>query len=175
MLYFHHLGASTKAAPAIGAMGVRTPRTWNNFPKMNGIFWQKWTFLSPPWLQGEIRYGSGRGAPGKYGPPRCQICNTIPISCPFQKFQIHQVEGQNEWNLQFFFWVIFWRENFFRETEKWGLGIGRGLWHRKVEGVPKNLNRQSPQPNPHTFFFTLNWTHQKLNAPHYIFKYNIII
>ena len=38
MLIFHHLEASTKAAPDIGGIEVRTPRNWNYFSKMNGIF-----------------------------------------------------------------------------------------------------------------------------------------
>ena len=35
------------------------------------------------------------------------------------------------------------------------MGIGWGLWHRKNLRAPMYLNHQSPQPNPHTFFFTL--------------------
>ena len=35
------------------------------------------------------------------------------------------------------------------------MGIGWGLWHRKNLRAPVYLNHQSPQPNPHTFFFTI--------------------
>ena len=38
MRIFHHLWASTEAAPDIGGIGVRILRAWHYFSKMNGIF-----------------------------------------------------------------------------------------------------------------------------------------
>ena len=48
------------------------------------------------------------------------------------------------------------------------MGIGWRLYHRKITRVPKYLNDQSPQPNPHTFFFTLKNKVSKIHVPHYI-------
>ena len=49
------------------------------------------------------------------------------------------------------FFIIYNKKN----GEKKIMGIGRGLWHRENLRAPMYLNHQSPQPNPHTFFFTL--------------------
>ena len=38
MILLHHMGASTKAAPAIGGIGIGTFRNWNNFPKKGPFF-----------------------------------------------------------------------------------------------------------------------------------------
>ena len=54
-------------------------------------------------------------------------------------------------------YVTYFGDNFLiiYNKKKWKkiiMGIGWGLCHRKIARVPKYLNNQSPQPNPHTFF-----------------------
>ena len=50
MLFFHHFGASTKAAPDMGGFVVRTPSNWLHFSKMNGKIA---IFLSAPGTKGK--------------------------------------------------------------------------------------------------------------------------
>ena len=56
-VFFHHIWASTKAAPDIGGIGIRTPRNWNHFSKMNGIFGHFLTLRSERVKRGEGRSG----------------------------------------------------------------------------------------------------------------------
>ena len=57
-IFFHHIWASTKAAPDIGGIMILTMQTWNYFSKMNRIFW---AFLPLLWHKGERRYGEEEG------------------------------------------------------------------------------------------------------------------
>ena len=70
-------------------------------------------------------------------------------------------------------WVDFLQIFFYDEgkknEEKKIMGIAWGLCHRKIARVPEYLNHQSPQPNPHTFFFTLKNNATKIKFPHFIY------
>ena len=94
MIFFHHLGASTKAAPDIQGIGVRTPSTGNYFFKMNGFFGHFWPFSvsKGKWGIGVIMVRDGH---------KCstELINTLISfnAALFLKLFEKQNFGQNEW------------------------------------------------------------------------------
>ena len=125
------------------------------FPKwMKSLFQNEWDFLgifAPLWHKGERRYGEEEGTLKSQKGPRSII------SLNHENFLslIKVIKQKWKWMkiLVDFFKISFydWKKN----EKKMLMGIGWGLCHRKTTRVSKYLNHQSPQPNPHTFFFTL--------------------
>ena len=143
------MGDATKTAPDMGGIRVRTPLTWNHFPKMNGNFPFFWII---PIKKGEKPQG-GVGVQKPRMPPwDTEYTIRIPIDALSLKIFKIKIFEENEWKNENFFDIDFWRQKILKLMEKKIMGIGWGLWHRKILRAPKYLNHQSPQPNPHTFF-----------------------
>jgi len=149
MLNFPHMGGCTKAAPEIGWIRARTPRTWNHFSGRFQKWMEFWPFFDRLVLEGE---GRGRGNGGTW---RFQFASHSRIYlhflCPFALLKVLK-NFQKEWKNRPFSGKKFWRENFLKKWRKKVWGLVWGLGHRKQWGMPKYLISQSPQPNPHTFF-----------------------
>ena len=103
MIFFHHLGLPTKAAPDIWGTRVRTPRTWRHFFKMNGIFWP---FLALSVTKGKKGKGMGKGPCNQKWVSIQQYIKIILSSFLLRKlFQ----ENQNEWKFCFDFGNFFFK------------------------------------------------------------------
>ena len=69
-VFFHHIWASTKAAPDIGGIGIRTPPNWNHLSQNEWDFWPFWAFSD---RKGEIGERGGLGAKTQNSPMGHQI------------------------------------------------------------------------------------------------------
>ena len=143
------MGDATKTAPDMGGIRVRTPRAWNHFSKMNGNFGH---FLALIEKKGRKAKGEGRAQKPRMPPWDTEYTIRIPIDALSLKIFKNKILGENEWKNEKFFFIDFLKKKNKKLMEKKIMGIGWGLWHRKILRAPKYLNHQSPQPNPHTFF-----------------------
>ena len=127
MLFFHHLGLPTKAAPDIGGTQARTLGTWKHFSKMNRIFGH----LDPSRSQ-RGNNGWTLDCTRIWKVVHCKGC-ALGSSVPFLFTKLFEFFGEKKMNEKTgnFLNAIFGAKNF-KKIVKLVLGIDWGLRHRKV-------------------------------------------